>query len=269
LPELPEMENYKRLLSNLIIGKPISDVEVERVKSLNVPEQQFRRELIGASVQSVERRAKHLMFHLSTSGVLILHLMLGGMMFYGTRQQKPDRTAQITISWNEHQLYFIGLRLGYLHLYEPQEAQRFLRKLGPEPLEANFTQDRFREVLRAKKGTLKSTLVDQSIMAGIGNCYSDEICFEAGLRPARHVSGLQQAELGRLYQAIRHVLTEAIRYGGYMEIPLFEGDSLTGGSDSRCKVYDREGEPCTNCGFPLVRQDVSSKKSFCCLHCQA
>jgi formamidopyrimidine-DNA glycosylase len=268
MPELPEMENYKLLLNERITGKPLSGVEVERVKSINVAVDTFQRELAGAVIHSIDRRAKHLLFHLNTSKVLVLHLMLGGMMFYGTKAEKPERTVQVTLSWRDHHLYFIGLRLGYLHLHHGHDLEPLMRKLGPEPMEPGFTLDRFIDIVHLKKGTLKSILVDQSVIAGIGNCYSDEICFKAGLLPARHCSQLHKEELLRLYQSIRDVLAEATRYGGYMEMPLFVGDSLTGGFDRRCRVYDRDGEPCVNCGRPLVRQDVSSKKSFCCLNCQ-
>jgi formamidopyrimidine-DNA glycosylase len=269
MPELPEMENYKQLLTKKVVGKPINAVEVEREKSINVAVDIFQKQLTGATIVSIERRAKHLLFHLSTSKVLVLHLMLGGMMFYGTSAQKPDRTVQITLSWSDgHHLYFIGLRLGYLHLHDAQEVNSLLSKLGPEPLDNDFTEKKFIGLMLTKKGTLKSTLVDQSVLSGIGNCYSDEICFKAGLLPERHCDQLQENELKRLYAAIHDVLHEAIQFGGYMEMPLFVGDGLTGGFDPRCRVYDREGQPCVNCGKSLIRKDVSSKKSFCCLHCQ-
>ncbi|NOU96944.1 endonuclease VIII [Paenibacillus sp. LMG 31456] len=269
MPELPEMENYRLLLSSRIIGIPISVVEVEREKSINTSVEIFQRQLLGSSILHIERRAKHLLFHLNTTKVLVLHLMLGGMMFYGSGEDRPERTVQITISWGNRHLYFIGLRLGYLHLHDALEAEKLLKKLGPEPLETGFTFNEFVSLLERNRGTLKSTLVDQSIIAGIGNCYSDEICFEAGLLPARRCQQLQREEFERLYLSMRQVLQTATRQGGYMEMPLFPGDSLTGGYDSRCKVYDREGEPCVRCGSPLVRQDVSSKKSFCCLNCQS
>ncbi|MFE5317359.1 Fpg/Nei family DNA glycosylase [Paenibacillus sp. NPDC056579] len=268
MPELPEMENYKLLLNQRLVGHLITDVQVEREKSINVPVSQFRNEVIGTSIQRVERRAKHLLFHLSNARILLLHLMLGGIMFYGSKEDKPDRTVQVTMSFHDMNLYFIGLRLGYLHLYSPDEADRFLQKLGPEPTDRSFTAERFASLLHKQSRTLKATLPDQAVMAGIGNCYSDEICFEAGLLPSRKCDRLSVEESARLYDSMQHVLTEATRYGGYMDMPLYAGDELTGGYDSRCKVYDREGEPCVRCGHPIERRDVSSKKSFCCTHCQ-
>lgn len=269
MPELPEMENYKLLLGPRLSGHTLTGVEVTREKSINIPVERFQQALTGQSVRYLERRGKHLLFHLSGSNVLLLHLMLGGILYYGTAGQKPDRTVQVTLSFGGMHLYCIGLRLGYLHFYEnPESVREALEKLGPEPMEPGFTLAHFAELLQKQKGTLKATWVDQHIMAGIGNCYSDEICFDAGLLPERRCTDLSREELERLFHSMRSVLSEATRYGGYMDMPLFAGDSLTGGYDSRCQVYDREGEPCLRCGRPIVRRDVSSKKSFCCLHCQ-
>ncbi|PZE21823.1 Fpg/Nei family DNA glycosylase [Paenibacillus xerothermodurans] len=268
MPELPEMENYRLLLSPRIVGKPITGVAVTRERSVNVPVDYFEQHVLGTSVRSIKRRAKHLLFYLSSDKVLVLHLMLGGMLFFGRSEQRPERSIQVTLSWHGMHLYFIGLRLGYLHIHESADIDRVMQKLGPEPLQPGFTPSMFNQLLRRQRGTLKSTLVNQRVISGIGNCYSDEICFAAGLLPARRCSELEEEELTRLYGAIRHVLGEAIRYGGYMEMPLFVGDSLTGGYDERCAVYDCEGEPCVRCGNPVVRRDVASKKSFCCLNCQ-
>ncbi|WP_088831927.1 Fpg/Nei family DNA glycosylase [Paenibacillus tyrfis] len=268
MPELPEMENYRKLLSERIIGRTVTDTEVTREKSINVTPERWTQELTGQAVSRIDRRAKHLLFRLTTGNVLVLHLMLGGMMFYGKAEEKPDRSVQVRLGFGDYHLFFIGLRLGYLHLHDPSEVDELMNKLGPEPFDPGLTPDRFAERLRVKAGTLKSNLVDQGVFAGIGNCYSDEICYHAGLLPSRRPSALSDEELHRLYCSMHEVLTEATQGGGYMEMPLFVGDSLTGGFDSHCRVYDREGEPCLRCGSPIARRDVSSKKSFCCLVCQ-
>jgi formamidopyrimidine-DNA glycosylase len=266
MPELPEMENYKQLLVSLVLNKPIEDITITREKSINVEPESFRLKLIKHAIVSIERRAKHLLFEIDSGSVLLLHLMLGGSMYYG--KDEPERTTQIILDFGEKRLYFIGLRLGYLHLHSKTEINRLLSKLGPEPLDAKFTLQEYLKVMKARRTNLKVTLVDQSIMSGIGNCYSDEICFAAGLLPTRRVNSLKDEEHKRLYQAMRSVLQEAIRYGGYMDTPLYEGDKLTGMFESRCKVYDLGGEPCARCGNPIVKDEVSSKKCFYCRHCQ-
>ncbi|MFD0697123.1 bifunctional DNA-formamidopyrimidine glycosylase/DNA-(apurinic or apyrimidinic site) lyase [Paenibacillus sp. GCM10027628] len=268
MPELPEMETYRQQLTPLIQGGTITGAEVSRPKSLNVEPERFVQALTGNRIVRIDRRAKHLLFLLATGDVLLLHLMLGGWMFYGTEEEKPDRTTQVEIHFDSKTLYFIGLRLGYLHLHALSDLEAHLSKLGPEPLDSGFTFEHFQQALKGKKSNLKVTLVDQAVLSGIGNCYSDEICFYAGLLPTRKVPSLNFEELNRLYQAMRTVLLEAISFGGYMESPLFIGDRLTGGFDERCRVYDREGEPCVRCGHPLIKNEVSSRKCFYCANCQ-
>ncbi len=267
MPELPEMEHYRRMLLDTA-GRTIADVLVERPKSLNMPVDTFVREVKRRRIGAIERRAKHLLFHLESGNVLLLHLMLGGWMFYGTEQQKPQRTAQVVLSFGEEHLYFIGLRLGYLHLLSESEAAERLSQLGPEPLDAHFTEREFLQRMGAKRGMVKTALTDQQFISGIGNYYSDEICFHAGIAPPRKAETLAEAERSRLYGSIRAVLSEALQWGGYMEYPFFAGDELTGRYDSRCKVYDREGEPCFRCGRLIEKDEIGSRKTFFCANCQ-
>jgi formamidopyrimidine-DNA glycosylase len=266
MPELPEMETYRQQLSRLVIGLPITRVDVTRPKSVNIPPEEFTRALIGNQIIRIERRAKHLLFHLTSGEILLLHLMLGGWMFVGTQEEKPDRTIQVELHFGGKSLSFIGLRLGYLHIHTQAEIDTLLRKLGPEPLDLSFVQ--FRNIFRPKRGILKVTLADQSVLSGIGNCYSDEICFEAGILPLRKVHALTENEQSQLYMAIQALLREAIQVGGYMEEPLFVGDQLTGQYNPRCRVYDRNGEPCLRCGSAIIQTEVSSRKCFYCANCQ-
>lgn len=263
------MEHYRRALAPLVVGKPIADAAVEREKTINLAESAFIQTLRGNRIERIDRRAKHLLFQLASGHALHLHLMLGGSMFYGTPEQKLDRSAQVTLQFVDGRLlYFHGLRLGYLHLITPEELKDIEAKLGPDPFDPQLTPERFRSLLRAKRGTLKVTLVDQSVVSGIGNCYSDEICFAAGLLPTRRTTNVSEAELESLLKSMRMVLDEATRSGGYMDVPLYDGDSLTGGFDARCAVYDRKDEPCVRCGAPIRFAEVSSRKCFYCEGCQ-
>lgn len=269
MPELPEMEHYRRALAPLIVGKPITGAEVEREKTINVPVTTFIQTVQGSRIERIGRLAKHLLFPLASGHALHLHLMLGGSMFYGTPEQKRDRSAQVTLQFADGRLlYFHGLRLGYLHLIDQRELAEIAAKLGPDPFDPQLTPERFRSRLRSKRGTLKTTLVDQAVVSGIGNCYSDEICFAAGLLPTRRTTQLTEPESAALFTAMRSVLDDATRGGGYMDMPLFEGDMLTGAFDSRCAVYDRKDEPCVRCGAPIRFEEVSSRKCFYCEGCQ-
>jgi formamidopyrimidine-DNA glycosylase len=268
MPELPEMETYKLLLTDKITQQRITAVEINRKKSINLSETVFIEEVSGQIILSIERRAKHLLFHLSNEKSLLLHLMLGGLMFYGSDYNKPNRTVQVKLSFGNQHLFFIGLRLGYLHLLNQEDIFHVLDKLGPEPLNNNFTESAFQHIMEPKRGMIKATLVDQSFVSGIGNCYSDEICFSAGILPMKKGTELDVRDRSRLYHSIRTVLSEAIQHGGYMESPLYEGDQLTGSFNAKCKVYDREGEACFRCGHPIIKAKISSRKTFYCQVCQ-
>ena len=268
MPELPEMETYRRLLHEQICGAVITSTAIQREKTINLPPAQFGQLLQNNRLTLIERRGKHLLFHLQSGHVLLLHLMLGGFLYLGTAEDKLARTAQVTVFLGERVLYFHGLRLGYLHLLTPDQIDEKLAPLGPEPLNREFTLTHFEKLLEEKRGVLKAAMVDQQWIAGIGNCYSDEICFHARILPTRRIPELTAPERSTLYHSIQEVLAEAIRFGGYMEQPLYRTDELTGGFDERCQVYDRGGEPCLRCGQPLTKDELSSRKVFFCTHCQ-
>jgi formamidopyrimidine-DNA glycosylase len=268
MPELPEMENYRCLLSKQIGTKTITNVIINREKSINVPVTKFQQSVIGQTITSISRRGKHLLFHLQNGYILLLHLMLGGTMYVGTEEDQPKRTKQVIFYFHEKELFFIGLRLGYLHLLTKEEAEIELQDLGPEPLESSFTFEVFEQIIEKKKGKLKTTLVDQHFIAGIGNCYSDEICYYAGILPMRKCNDLIIEERKNLFTSIKFVLNRAFELGGYMEMPLYSRDDLTGGYNENCYVYDREGESCSRCGHVIIKEEISSRKCFYCKGCQ-
>lgn len=268
MPELPEMENYKIQLSQHILDKKITKVVVNRPKSINTSVEQFEAELRDRHVIFIERRAKHLIFHLDNGRRLVLHLMLGGLLYLGSDEDRLDRTTQIEISFGDKVLFFIGLRLGYLHLLTAKEIDEKFGHLGPEPLHSKMTEAKFIELISSRKGSIKTTLTNQDVIAGIGNCYVDEIAFEAKLRPSVKIQNLNEEDLRELYHAMRKVLITATQAGGYMESPLMQGDTLTGGSNDLCVVYDEEGSVCPRCGDTIVKGEINGKKMFYSPGCQ-
>ncbi|GAB6930160.1 Fpg/Nei family DNA glycosylase [Paenibacillus sp. JCM 10914] len=269
MPELPEMENYRKRLSQSIVNVPITNVVVNREKSLNVAVDEFQSALQGGKIIFVERRGKHLIFHLHNGGRLLLHLMLGGLLYLGrTDEERPSRSTQIEITFGDHVLYFIGLRLGYLHLLSARDTDEALKELGPELLDRRMNKSRFMQLIGKRRGALKNTLVNQHVVAGIGNCYADEITFDARIHPLTKIQDLTDEQLEQLYDSTVKVLNKATDGGGYMEMPFQEGDQLTGAYNDACKVYDREGEPCVRCQTPIVKAEHSSRKVFYCPNCQ-
>ncbi|WP_276351410.1 Fpg/Nei family DNA glycosylase [Cohnella caldifontis] len=269
MPEWPEMETYRRLLNDRLCGRKIVRATVNRAKSINEPEDAFVAGVTGTRILFVERRGKQLVFHLDDGNRLLLHLMLGGWLACGPEGPKEDDAFQIILEFDDgDHLYFGGLRLGHLHRMSAKQANEELKPLGPDPFDPRLTPDAFRSRLAARRGKLKSVLTDQKLVSGIGNCYSDEICFDAFVYPGTAVPSLDGETVERLYGSMKKVLAEAASYGGYMDKPLTPNDRLTGGYDSRCRVYDREGEPCVRCGTPIVKEELAGRKMFYCPHCQ-
>ncbi|HEY2493586.1 MAG TPA: DNA-formamidopyrimidine glycosylase family protein [Paenibacillus sp.] len=268
MPELPEMEHYRRVLSNHILDIPISDIKVTRDKSINVPVDTFTSALIGNRVIFVERRGKYLNFHLNNGGRLLVHLMLGGLMYYGTNEDVPDRSTQVEISFGEHTLYFIGLRLGYIHLLSAKEVEQVFSELGPEPLDRRMNAERFVKIAKKRRGGLKTMIVNQHVIAGIGNRYADEIAYRASLLPSAKVQDLGEEALQRLYGSMIEVLNEGVEDGGYLDTPIQKDDQLTGSYKAKFKVYDREGETCYRCGGVVSKVELTGRKAFFCPSCQ-
>ncbi|WP_308634327.1 Fpg/Nei family DNA glycosylase [Paenibacillus silvisoli] len=272
MPEWPEMEHYRNMLAERISGQPIMKVQVTRPKSINVPVDEFQKELVGRVVWFVEHRGKMLIFHLDNGKRLLLHLMLGGLIryeSYGAEEDgKPDRTVQVTIGFPQGELNFIGLRLGYIHLLTVKETVARLADLGPEPFDKWLTFEKFKERFKGRRGSLKTSLVEQRVIAGIGNCYADEIAFEAGVRPDTKLNVIEPETWERLYHSMHKVLRNALAQGGYMELPLTNADTVTGGYNDHCLVYDRGGQPCLRCGETIVQEVLNSRKVFYCPSCQ-
>lgn len=268
MPEWPEMDNYRRLLMDRIGGTRIVGVEINRPQSINVDPAQFERETAGAAVWYIEQRGKYLTFHLDNGKRLLLHLMVGGFLYFGTDDDRPDRTVQISLRFPHGSLYFIGLRLGYLHLLTVKETIDRLAGLGPDPLDPRLDAAGFVARFSGKRGMLKPALTDQKTVAGIGNCYADEMLHAAGIHPSAAVPSLRDEDWLRLHGAMRTVLEQAAAHGGYMDVPLFAGDDTTGGSARLLQVYDREGERCGRCGGTVAKMELSGRKTFFCPSCQ-
>ncbi|QMV44589.1 bifunctional DNA-formamidopyrimidine glycosylase/DNA-(apurinic or apyrimidinic site) lyase [Cohnella cholangitidis] len=269
MPELPEMEHYRSQLSELLCGQKITGVTVNREATINESIENFTAGLTDRSILFVERKGKHLLFHLDDGRRLHLHLMLGGWLAFGEQGPKKDSHFQVILTFgNGYSLYFGGLRLGYLHRITAKAAIEELKELGPDPFDSRLTSEAFKKRLAGKKGKLKTTLTDQRFLAGIGNCYSDEICFDAKIHPALSSNELDEAQIEHLYTSMRKVLTEAKEAGGYMEHPLTTSDTVTGGYNAKCRVYDRQEEPCYDCGTEIKLETLTGRKMFYCPVCQ-
>jgi formamidopyrimidine-DNA glycosylase len=270
MPELPEMERYRRHLERRCVGLRILKAEVHREKSINTPPAAFAAAVEGTVLSGFGRAGKMLVFYLDGAGLCLLnHLMLGGALFYGTDAEAPRRTFQVILRLSGgRSLFWSGLRLGWLHLLDAGGLAERTADLGVDPLSEAFDAAHLAALLSGRRGALKPLLVDQRLFPGIGNCYADEICWTARLHPLRRVGSLGPGEQASLLAAMQAVLGEAVERGGYTETPFAADDRLSGGYLPHLQVYDRKEEPCGRCGAPVAFAEASGRKVFWCPACQ-
>jgi len=281
MPELPEVEVLAQHLRPLLSGKRIRGVFVRRARVLRpTSPAQLQRALRGATFRRLARRGKYLVFELERPRIrspltLVGHLGMTGRMYLLPRAAELPKHAAVVLDLGRELFVFEDPRyFGRLTLDTGSIA-----RLGPEPLSCEFTSDAFGAALDRSRQAIKVKLLDQSVVAGVGNIYASEALFRARIAPQLAANRLSQTQIRRLQLAIRRVLTQAIRFGS--TIPLNHtgesGDGLfyfgraDGGLDyyeERLRVYDRKGQPCTRCGTAIRRVVQAARSTFFCPHCQ-
>jgi formamidopyrimidine-DNA glycosylase len=267
MPELPEVETIKNELSPWVVGQSFTQVTILDTELVcGGFAEEIRRGLIGQKVESLERRGKYLIFHLSNGKSLIMHLRMTGVLLLNPRGVDRYARAVFHLS-NRHRLVFSDLRrLGLIWLVE--DADTVVGKLGPEPLDESFTPDILGQRLSRHHIPVKAALLDQSIVAGIGNMYADEALFGARIHPLRKANALSPEEVQTLYQNIRRVLRAAIGSKGASVDTYVRPEGELGTAHFDFKVAHRGGEPCPVCGSTIERVLVQNRGTYFCPRCQ-
>ncbi len=280
MPELPEVEVLVRHLAPVLRDKIVRSVVVRKAKVCRPStDRGLRAALIGARFVGLERRGKYLVFFLRLKGKTVTvtgHLGMTGRMYL-----LPKRAPL-----PKHAVVVLGLCRNNFVYEDPRQFGRFtledsaVRALGPEPLGEGFTVEAFARALRRSAQAIKVKLLDQSLVAGIGNIYASEALFRAGVSPRRAARRVKTAEVARLHTAIREVLAEAIECGSTIPLDfagagkrdgLFYYGAVEGNSpfyQERLRVYDRAGKPCMNCATPIKRLVQAARSTFFCPQCQ-
>lgn len=273
MPELPEVETIREYLDHVLVGQHIAETRVLLPRQIAYPAVEvFVERLQGAAIRRVLRRGKYLLLELPADLTLVVHLRMTGSLVYEQGDFVPDAHTRVVFSLSSgHALVFRDTRtFGRLYALYPQERSKAkgLVTLGPEPLTPSFTADALAE--RARRTTLpvKSFLLDQKCVAGLGNIYADEALFVAGLYPLRRASSLTPAEWQRLKEAVEEVLRAGIADGGTTFRDYRNGAGGQGHHQEHLWVYDREGKPCRRCGTPLEKMVVGGRGTHFCPHCQ-
>jgi formamidopyrimidine-DNA glycosylase len=278
MPELPEVEVVRRDLEREVVGKKIKSVDVNGMRSIRRYRQRkpFTSALEGRKIMGVDRKGKYLILKLDDGQALVVHLGMSGQLLRAktAREATPKHTHVTIVFTQGGQLRFVDPRtFGELFVapYDgiEQEVDE-LAHLGIDPLETAMSWDYFGELVAQRHAKLKPALMDQKFLAGIGNIYSDEILFTAGLRWDRMSDSLSPEEVRRLYRSVVETLQDAVKYRGSsladeQYVDLFGNK---GEYQLHHKVYAREGDPCRRCRQPIVREKAGGRSTFFCAACQ-
>ncbi len=278
MPELPEVETIRRDLEREVAGKKIKGVEVHGLRSIrrHGTKKKFIDALDGRKINSVGRKGKYLQLKLDDGKVLVIHLGMSGQLLRAksAREKMPKHTHVVIVFTQGGQLRYIDPRtFGELFVAAPEDIDKEvpeLAHLGIDPLEDAMSWAVFGRMLQAKRTKLKPLLMDQKFVAGIGNIYSDEILWTAGLRHDRSSDSLTSQEVRRLYRAMVETLQDAVKYRGSsiadeQYVDLF---GEIGQYQTHHNVYGREGQACSRCRSTIERIKIGQRSSFFCPGCQ-
>jgi len=284
MPELPEVETIRRDLLDVILYKNIVKVDVIKDNLVKQDTKEFIDIILNNQFLDIERRGKLLSFSLMGDWNMLVHLRMTGQLMYegvkGLLVGGHSLTRAETVLPNPYSyiifyfadkttLYFNCMRqFGYMQVVDNNEKEKIFSKFGPEPLLPGFTLKVFKSILDGKSTVLKPFLLDQTKVAGIGNIYVDEACFDAGILPYRRVNTLLNAEIEKLYNAIKKILRKAVKERGTTFNNYVDANGNHGNFSTLLKVYGRGGMDCQKCGKILTKIKVGGRGTVFCGGCQ-
>ncbi len=286
MPELPEVETVRRGLQTLIVGKVIKSVSSDNPKSFPNAKSDVDAFVKQAKTVTVARRAKVLLIELDSKYSLVIHLKMTGQLVFRGEQvfgaghpndslvgKLPDKSTRVAITFSDNSKLFFNdqRKFGWVKLIPTAEVPNidFMKKVGPEPLSQKTTAEDFLQRVRRRAGTtIKAAILDQSVIAGVGNIYADETLWAAKIHPATRVKNLSDAQLKKLFEQIRSILTLAIEKGGSTDRNYVDAEGKKGSYLSFAKVFRREGLPCERCGTTIIKTKVAGRGTHICPHCQ-
>lgn len=287
MPELPEVEIVRAGLDDILPGKTVKKVDYNWEKSFPNAPTDVEGFLVGAKINAVRRRAKVLLIDLDTNYSLVIHLKMTGQLVYRSQSQEfgaghpsasligelPDKSTRVEITFDDNShLYFNDQRkFGWMRLIPTPEIQQldFFKKVGPEPLSADFTAEDFAQRLEKRKNSgIKAVLLDQSVIAGVGNIYADESLWSAKIHPLTKVMDIPLSKVKALYKGLQDILALAIKKGGSSARNYVDAKGKRGSYLDFANVFNRTGQPCNRCGTPIIKTKVAGRGTHICPNCQ-
>ncbi len=271
MPELPEVETVRRGLEKLILGKKISSVEIRYPKMIKTDLDEFQKEVPGQIIESMGRRGKYLLFYL-TDKVLISHLRMEGKYFYYPEQAPERKHAHVFFQFEDGGtlVYEDVRKFGTMELLAPDllDAYFISKKLGPEPSEPDFDLQVFQAALAKSKKPIKSHLLDQTLVVGLGNIYVDEVLWRAQVHPARPSQCLTRVEASAIHEQTIEVLGQAVEKGGSTIRTYTNAFGEDGSMQDFHQVYDKAGQECSRCGTIIEKIQLGGRGTHFCPNCQ-
>jgi len=271
MPELPEVETIRRQLESKIVGKKINDIKVHYAKLLNLPEKKFIEQVVGSKIIALKRRAKILIWDLEGDKNLVFHLKMAGQVIWAGKNPNPARYTYVIFTLSDSNKVFFNdkRKFGWVKLLNNKELEKLLLSYGPEPLDKNFTWQNLKEILSKKKRIrIKPLLMDQTLLAGVGNIYAQEACFCAGISPERKAGDIVDKEIEKLYDCLKKVLLDSIKHHGTSADAYVDALGNKGSFEGRLKVYGRQGEKCYRCGGIVKKMKLGGRGTYFCSKCQ-
>ncbi len=305
MPELPEVETVKRGLEKLIVGKKLKSVNFDNPKSYSAAPSETDAFLLGAKIIDVRRRAKVLMIDLDSKYSLVIHLKMTGQLVFVANPaillpttydllptvaesearfagghpndslvgNLPDKSTHVTFEFSDgsHLFFNDQRKFGWVRLIPTAEIANidFMKRVGPEPLEADFTSGQFAvRFKRRPNSTIKAAILDQSVIAGVGNIYADESLWGARIHPATRVADVSAAKFRLLYTELRAVMNLSIEKGGSTNRNYVNAEGKKGSYMDFANVFRREGQSCARCGTEIIKLRVAGRGTHICPNCQ-
>ncbi|KYZ77378.1 formamidopyrimidine-DNA glycosylase [Anaerosporomusa subterranea] len=272
MPELPEVETVRRGLIGLA-GRRIESIDIQLPRLIKWPTpSEFADLVTGKRILSIDRRGKYLLLQLEGDLALVIHLRMTGRLYLRHAAEPSDAYTRVLFFLDTgDRLVFADTRtLGTLYLMHLEELSHIhgLASMGPEPLSSEFTADYLARALNRRKAKVKSLLLNQEIIGGLGNIYVDESLSLAGIHPERTGESLNREEIERLFAAINHVIDDALSHHGTTIRDYLDSSGREGGHQHHLQVYGRKGEPCQICGSAIQRIEVGGRGTHFCPKCQ-
>lgn len=270
MPELPEVETYRLELAPALTNAKVKLVEVFWPSIIAAPSaEQFQTQMAGQQFADFGRRGKYLILYLKSDHALIVHLRMTGELHIHPPEVLPDKHTHVLFSLADGRTLHYRDQRKFGRLWLVKDADMVVGRLGPEPLEDNFSPQDLSIALTKRKSNIKSLLLNQSIVAGVGNIYADEALFRAGIDPRRNGNTLTEAEISALHHAIRTVLKLGIEMGGSSLQNYVRLGGMKGNFQDQHQVFRKTGQPCPRCEAPIERIVLGQRSTHLCPNCQS